>query len=255
MILALLQARTTSTRLPGKVLLPLLGRPMFLRQVERVKRSSMINKLVIATSADQSDDHLARLCEDEGIVFFRGSLDDVLDRFYRAAELEQPEHVVRLTGDCPLMDPALIDRIIAYHLDQGFDYTSNTIVPTFPDGLDIEVFRFPCLEEAWREAELPSEREHVTLFMINRPERFKLGVYFNERDLSHLRWTVDERLDYELIKLIFENLYHHNPEFTAEDVLGFLQANPDLATMNSAYQRNEGLQKSLQEDEEYRKGR
>lgn len=255
MILAIIQARTTSTRLPGKVLKPLLDRPMLVRQVERVKRSQLINVLLVATSTDQSDDRLAEICKKEGVACFRGSLDDVLDRFYRAALSYRPRHVVRLTGDCPLSDPGIIDQAIKCHIGGAWDYTTNTIEPTFPDGLDVEVFRFACLEQAWREAELPSEREHVTPFMINRPDRFKLCSFKSGRDLSHLRWTVDEEPDYELVKIIFEKLYPQNPAFTAEDVLAYIEANPELQEMNSAFDRNEGYLKSLQADENYRKGK
>ena len=255
MILCILQARMSSSRFPGKVLKPLLGEPMLLRQVERVKRSTLIDHLLVATSITSSDDLLAKVCQDRNIEVFRGALDDVLDRFYQAANIYKPRQVVRLTGDCPLMDPDLIDRLIEYHLENSFDYSSNTIEPTFPDGLDVEVFSFESLRQAWEEAELPSEREHVTQFMINRPERFKLGNYKNDLDLSHLRWTVDEELDYQLVKIIFENLYPINPHFSTEEVLTFLNTKPDLYTINSCYIRNEGLLKSLEEDQEYRKGK
>lgn len=248
MILGILQARVSSTRLPGKVLKNILGLPMILRQVERVRRAKMINRLLIATSLDQSDDPVEELCRLNNIQCFRGSLDDVLDRFYRAALPFMPGHVVRLTGDCPLADPELIDRVVSFHLEGGFDYTANTLEPTYPDGLDVEVFRFSCLKQAWEEAKLPSQREHVTLFMHRQPERIRIGSFKNDIDLSSLRWTVDEPLDFEIVTRIYEALYPSNPAFVMKDILAFQEKNKELFSLNGLYQRNEGLQKSLTED-------
>jgi len=148
MILAILQARTSSSRLPGKVLKPILGKPMLLLQIERVRRARKIDKLVVATSNDPSDDGIEALCKQHGIDCFRGSLNDVLDRFYRAALTYNPEHIVRLTGDCPLIDPELVDSIIDMHLEGNYDYTSNAIQMTFPDGLDVEILTIKVLKEA-----------------------------------------------------------------------------------------------------------
>lgn len=248
MIVAVLQARVSSTRLPGKVLKPIMGEPMILRQIERIKRVNSIDKLVIATSKDNTDLPLAELCERHGINCFRGELDDVLDRFYHVAKLYNAEHIVRLTGDCPLADPQLIDQVIAYYLSGDFDYVSNTLEPTYPDGLDVEVFRFSSLEQAWKEAVLPSQREHVTPFLYHQVGRFKIGSYKNEVDLSGLRWTVDEVADFKLISKIYEVLYAINPHFTTADVMAFLDRNPELKTVNTHHGRNEGYLKSLGED-------
>ena len=245
LIAAILQARVSSTRLPGKVLRPILGVPMIIRQIERIHRAQLIDKLIIATSTDPTDNTLADLCEEKNIVFFRGSLNDVLDRFYQAAKPLHPEHIVRLTGDCPLTDPQLVDRIITFHLQGGFDYTSNALEPTYPDGLDVEIFRFPCLDQAWKEATLPSQREHVTPFINRQPDRYRIGHIKNAVDLSHLRWTVDEPLDFVLVTRIYEELLPENPEFTTDDVLALLNANPELITLNARYARNEGYRKSL----------
>lgn len=247
MILAILQARVSSSRLPGKVLKPILGKPMLIRQIERVRRARLIDRLLVATSHDASDDPIEKLCRENGITCFRGKLDDVLDRFYQAAKPLTPDHVVRLTGDCPLIDPYLIDQVITFHLQEEFDYTSNTVEPTFPDGLDVEVFRFSCLQQTWEKAKLPSQREHVTLFMYRHPERFRIGSFKKDTDLSSLRWTVDELLDFELMTQVYEALYPSDPEFTTEDILAFLGKNAWLKGMNTAYQRNAGLQKSLLE--------
>jgi spore coat polysaccharide biosynthesis protein SpsF len=254
-VVAILQARVSSSRLPGKVLLPILGQPMLARQVERVQRARLFGALIVATSIDPSDDPIEALCKERQIVCFRGSLDDVLDRFFRAAEPLQPDHVVRLTGDCPLADPELIDRVITFHIQGGFDYTSNAIEPSYPDGLDVEVFRFACLGQAWKEALLPSQREHVTPFLHTQPGRFRIGSFRGPVDLSHLRWTVDEGKDFELVEKIYGLLYPQHPLFDMNDVLILLEKYPELKDMNSKYVRNEGLRKSLAEDEHFlRKG-
>lgn len=248
MILAVLQARVSSSRLPEKVLKPILGRPMLALQIERLRRSRRIGRLVLATSSDPSDDALESLGRAEGVEVFRGSLDDVLDRFYRAALPHRPDHVVRLTGDSPLADAALIDAIIDDHLASGNDYTTNAVEPTWPDGLDAEVFRFRCLEEAWREAKLPSQREHVTPFINRQPQRYDVRHYKGEQDLSALRWTVDEPADFKLVDIIYGELYPSNPAFTTADVLALLKRRPELETLNTTHKRNEGYEKSLAAD-------
>jgi spore coat polysaccharide biosynthesis protein SpsF len=245
---AILQARTSSSRLPGKVLLPLLGEPMLLRQIERVSRCSQIDDLVVATSVDPSDDAIEALCAANRVGCFRGSLEDVLDRFYRAAVLHRANTVVRLTGDCPLADPGLIDDVITF-LDQGrFDFVSNAIEPTFPDGLDAAAFRMNLLKEAWQEATLPSDREHVTMFMRRHSARYRIGSYRGGIDRSHLRWTVDEPEDFTLVARIYEKLYPINPHFSTEDILRLLDAEPELLALNDGIERNEGLRRSLQKD-------
>jgi spore coat polysaccharide biosynthesis protein SpsF len=248
-VLAVLQARTTSRRLPQKVLLPLAGKPMLARQIERIRRARYIDELLVATSVDPSDDSLETLCEREAVACFRGSLDDVLDRFYRAAATRSPEHVVRLTGDCPLTDPAVIDQTIELYLQGGFDYASNALEPTFPDGLDVEVFRFACLEAAWRDAKSLAQREHVTLFIYQNPDRFRTGCYRNKTNLAQLRWTVDEPQDYEFVKQVYEALYPANPHFTMHDVLRFSAQHPEASAVNRGIERNEGLARALQREE------
>lgn len=247
-ILAILQARMNSTRLPGKVLKPLLGIPMLQRQIERIKRSKMIDKLIVATSDQDSDNPIRFLCENNGIPVFRGSLDDVLDRFYQCALSNAPNHIVRLTGDCPLADPLLIDEIISYHLTEKNDYTSNTLEPTYPDGLDVEVFCFSVLKTTWIESELPSEREHVTPYIYKQPDKFKLGSFKNNTDLSHLRWTVDEEVDYEFVQKVYTKLYPDNPTFGTLDLLAYIERDQGLIDLNGHFKRNEGYFKSLQKD-------
>lgn len=248
-VLAVLQARMDSTRLAGKVLAPIMGRPMLGRQLDRVTRSRLIERLVVAISDDDADDPLAAFLVSEGVGMYRGSPDDVLDRFYCAAAAHEPGTVVRLTGDCPLADPQLIDRVIEEHLAGDFDYSSNCLEPTWPDGLDAEVLRFDALHQAWQKATLASDREHVTPYIHQRPELFRLHSIKGEKDLSHHRWTVDEAEDLELVTRIYAALLPQNPEFGTADVLEFLQRNPELALLNRSYQRNEGYERSRMNDE------
>jgi len=248
MILAVLQARMSSTRLPGKVVKPILGRPMLMRQIERLQHATCIDHLIIATSIETLDSEIEELCDAENIKCYRGSLDDVLDRIYSAALLFEPEHVIRLTGDCPLVDPELIDKLVDYYLANEFDYASNTLNPTWPDGLDVEVMKFECLEIAWREAKLISEREHVTSYIYNHPKKFNLGSYENDKDLSSLRWTVDESADFDLVNHIYEKLYSDGVEFSTNDILELLKNNPDLTHINNGVIRNEGYLESIEKD-------
>jgi spore coat polysaccharide biosynthesis protein SpsF (cytidylyltransferase family) len=249
--LAILQARISSTRLPGKVLLPILGEPMLFRQIERVNRCARFDKLIVATSSDLTDDPLAFECTNHQVECFRWSLDDVLDRFVQAAKRYQPETVVRLTGDCPLADPELIDKVIEYFWEGDFDYVSNCDPPTFPDGLDVEVIKFSCLETAHREAVLPSHREHVTPFIRSHPERFRLGNYACDTNRSQLRWTVDESEDLEFVRSIYEMLYPAKPDFRTDDILNALEKHRNLQTINSKFERNEGVKKSLVADVDF----
>ncbi len=245
----------SSTRLPGKVLRPVLGVPMLGRQIERLRRSRRIDQLVVVTSVNRSDDKLARFCQSIGVECFRGSLEDVLDRFYQAALHYRPEHIVRLTGDCPLADPELIDRVISLHLEGGFDYSSNIIEPTFPDGLDVEVFRFAALERAWKEAVLPSHREHVTIFLHSQPKLFRLGSYRGRSDFHELRWTVDEPEDLRKVRTVYRRLYPNNPNFGSDEIYALFSEHPELCCGDNSSARNKGLLKSLLQDEVFPRAR
>jgi spore coat polysaccharide biosynthesis protein SpsF len=244
--LAILQARASSSRLPGKVLMPVLGTPMLRHQLDRVRRARSLDALVVATSTDPSDDPVAALCADAGVESFRGSLTDVLDRFYQVARLRRPRAIVRLTGDCPLIDPAVIDRVVKFF--DGGDFDIAGTAETFPDGLDVEVVRYDILERAWREATRRSDREHVTLFVHRQPEAFRVGRLASESNLSDMRWTVDEPEDFEFVRRVYEALYPQNPAFTTADILDLLERQPELASINRGIMRNEGLQRSLAAD-------
>jgi len=243
----------SSSRLAGKVLKPIIGKPMLARQIERIRRARRIDRIMVATSTDLSDDALQEVCTAEGILCFRGSLSDVLDRFYRAAESSTPApgHIVRLTGDCPLADPGVIDDLIAFYADGSYDYASNALEPTFPDGLDAEVFSMKALRCAWERAVLPSQREHVTPYLYTPENGFRVGSYKNDTDYSALRWTVDEPQDFEFVKAVYEHLYPANPRFGMQDILHLLARTPELLDLNRHFMRNEGMLKSLKRDEEW----
>lgn len=221
----------SSTRLPGKVLKPILGRPMLLHQLDRARRASALDRLVVATSTDDSDHDVAHACRNAGYDCERGSLHDVLDRFWQITSRDGAEHIVRLTGDCPLTDPEIIDLVVDAHLTAGADYTSNTRPrSTWPDGLDVEVVRAGVLEQAWREAASPSDREHVLPYVWNRPDRFRLSTVSGEMNLGHWRWSVDEASDFEFVESIFAALYPRDPMFGFRDVQVFCRQKLSILT-------------------------
>ncbi len=232
--IAIIQARMSSSRLPGKVLRPILGRPMLAWQIERMRRARLIDRLVVATSAEPGDDALAEFCARENIDCHRGSLNDVLGRFFGAAQAFGPaEHVVRLTGDCPLGDPEIVDACIALHVANGADYTSNSVSRTYPDGLDVEAMTFDALERAARGASTDYEREHVTPHLYRNPEKFRLDVLRSPRDLTRLRWTVDKPADFAFAARVFAELVPANPAFSWRDILALVEARPDIAAINA----------------------
>lgn len=248
--LAVVQARLSSSRLPGKVLMPLHGMPMILFMLARVKRATRIDELVLATSTDASDDLLADAATAAGYTVHRGPLDDVLARFAGAVEPRTADWVVRLTGDCPLIDPAIVDRVIAQAQGEALDYCTNADPASFPDGLDVEVFTRAALFAAAADAKLQSEREHVTLFIRNHPERFKLNHLRAVADLSALRWTVDHADDLALVQALVAALAAQGRDPLAADLFDLLRVvseQPHLAHAN-LHQRNEGLLKSLLAD-------
>jgi glutamate-1-semialdehyde 2,1-aminomutase/spore coat polysaccharide biosynthesis protein SpsF len=247
-IIGIVQARCSSTRLPNKVLLPILGEPSILHLIRRAQNSRLIQKLILATSIDRSDDNLAALCKQKGIYCYRGSLDDVLARFYHAALPYQPDHIVRLTGDCPLVDPSLIDQVIELHLNTQVDYTSNALPPSYPDGFDVEVVKWSALEKAYQQATLASDREHVMPYIYHHPEQFKLSNLMAADDWSRLRCTVDHIEDFTLINKIFDELQPKNVLFGWGDVIELLQSQPTLVTLNQHYVRNAGYAQSIAND-------
>lgn len=221
----------SSTRLPGKVLKPVAGAPMILRQVERVRRAGRIDRLVVATSDQAGDDPLAAVLSDAGVEVFRGPLDDVLARFLGALEAHPAEHVVRLTADCPLADPGLIDAAVARHLATGADYTANRVASAgYPKGQDVEVITARALRRAGAEAATPEEHEHVTWGVWNHPERYRIERLAPPVDEGEVRWTVDRPDDLEFVRAVYEALYPRDPAFSSDDVRAFVRAHPQWAT-------------------------
>lgn len=250
-VVALVQARTNSTRLPGKVLKPILGIPMILMQLNRIRRAKLIDEIIVTTSNHTTDDELADLCISNEISVFRGDLDNVLNRFVNAISNVRANTIVRLTGDCPLCDPEIIDLVISEHRKSNADYTSNALDPTFPDGLDVEVMTRAALEAAHKNAYLPSHLEHATPFIYKNTALFKLHSVQATINNSHMRWTVDEVDDFRFVSNIYEHLYPKNPDFKTSDILNLLESRPKLQSVNSHIGRNEGFKKSLEDDKKF----
>ncbi|WP_420335130.1 aminotransferase class III-fold pyridoxal phosphate-dependent enzyme [Roseibium sp.] len=235
---AIIQARMGSTRLPKKVMLPIHDRPMIDHLIDRLSLARGVDKIVLATSSSPENDELAAHVEGLGIAVFRGSESDVLDRYYQAARLHNADTIVRITGDCPLVDAGVVDQVLSLHSAERNDYTSNVSPPTFPDGLDVEVVQFEALAKAWRNASDEFQREHVTPYLRQALD-FKTGNVAASEDFSSERWTVDEPEDYELVSRIFES-FPNGAHFGWQEILALKNDNPGLFQLNSQYGRNEG---------------
>lgn len=224
-----------STRLPGKVLREVKGKPLIVHTLDRLRRCQTLDHIILATSTLPGDQALLNLAKEIGIEGFAGSEEDVLDRYYRAALRYQPETVVRCTGDCPVIDPEVTDLVVRRHWEKGRDYTSNTLVRSYPRGLDTEAMRFINLERAAREATKDYEREHVTPYLYKHPELFSIEQVRAEpsRTLPELRVCVDTIDDFELIRQVFENLYDQNPFFSGKDIVALVRSHPELMQINA----------------------
>lgn len=245
MIAAIIQARMESTRLPGKVMMDICGKPVLWHVVSRVSQSACIDKIIVATSTEHYDNVIKDFCDTEKIPVFRGSKNDVLDRYYQCALQFKTDVIVRITADCPLHDANVIDRVIHEFNKGGYDYVTNTIEYTYPDGLDVEVFSINVLESAWKNANLDSEREHVTPYISNNPTTKSKNVAAVTKYPLY-RLTLDTPEDYNFIIKIFEGL--NNYSFGLDDVVAYLKNNPDLLKINQHIGRNEGYLKSLVQD-------
>jgi spore coat polysaccharide biosynthesis protein SpsF len=251
--LVILQARMSSTRLPSKVLLEVMGKPLLAYECERILTARNVDELIIATSVDPSDDPIEVFAISNNLAFFRGDLNDVLSRYYHCATQYRNRHtlgelnIIRLTGDCPLIDPEIIDKLIGSFNENDCQYCSNTLTPTYPDGMDVEVFCYESLKKAYECARYPSDREHVTLYMKNNSSFKKFNVIARDDD-SRFRLTVDESKDFLLVKKILEEFYPKNSTFTYKEVVSFLMKNKDINNINSGISRDEGLVRSLIED-------
>lgn len=238
-VIAIVQARMSSSRLPGKVLRLIGERPMLSWVVERTRQARLVDAVVVATTEDSSDDPLAAFCVEHGYPVFRGSLYDVLDRFVQTARAYQADIVVRITADCPLIDPNVIDLTITRLIETKADFTANRLPPpwhrTYPIGLDVEVVRMAALERAWREAKEKHEREHVLPYLYDQQGRFKVEVVDTEPDYGDLRWTVDTPADLAMLQKLVSYL-PDGLKFGWRDVLAVWQAHPELAEINANIQ-------------------
>jgi spore coat polysaccharide biosynthesis protein SpsF len=225
----------TSTRLPGKIMKEVLGKSLLEYQCERMKRVKSADEIVIATTGGDADRVIVDFCDRLSIPCFRGSEQDVLSRYYEAAKAFHADVVVRLTSDCPLIDPSVVERVLQHYFDPSaeYDYVSNCLIRTYPRGMDTEVFPVRVLEEALQEATDPEDREHVTSFFYRRDRRYRLSNVAYSRDCSRHRWTVDTGEDFILIKRILENLYPATPDFSMEDVLHLVEKDPGLFAINA----------------------
>ncbi len=245
-VVAIIQARMSSSRLPGKVLLEIAGQPMLVHVVERTRLARSIDQVIVATTDDASDDRIEALCRERGYACYRGSLYDVLDRYYQAARLFQAEVVVRITSDCPLIDPGVVDKTVFGFLGvENHQTGSDVLIPydfaanrlplpwgrTYPVGLDTEVVTFAGLELAWHEARQPYQREHVMPFFYDQPERFRILHVNHEVDYGKLRWTVDTPEDLELVRQIYAR-FPGRWDFSWLEVLALFEHEPELAAIN-----------------------
>ncbi|MCR4336944.1 MAG: glycosyltransferase family protein [Candidatus Omnitrophica bacterium] len=247
---AIIQSRMGSSRLPGKVLLPLADKPVLEHVIRRVQQAKTIQDVILATTEKDEDTPLVELAIRCGAKVYRGSENDVLDRYYQAAQKFKAKTVVRITADCPVIDPKLIDQIVTQYFQVKVDYCSNTLVETFPNGEDIEVFSSQALEKAWKEARLSSEREHVTPYLKKNKEQFKVISFEGKSNLSDKRWTLDEDKDYRFLQILFDHLYVKNPYFGMDEILKFLKDHPEAEQINAQIIRDEGYLKSLKKDQE-----
>ena len=245
-IVAIIQARMGSTRYPGKVLAEIGGRPMLWYTVTRLRQARTLKHIAVATTDQPSDDPIGEFCDLHGIPLFRGSEDDVLERYYGAAKAFKADAVVRITGDCPLLDPSVVDDVVRRFLDGDVDYVSNICPPTYPDGLDTEVFSLEALQRAHAEAEWASEREHVTSYIRKHPETFRIQNVTHAKDLSSLRWTVDDDRDMAFVRAVFERL--EDVTSGLDVILSLLERHPEIAAINAGTARNEGYLRSIKED-------
>jgi len=249
-VIAITQARFGSSRLPGKVLKTIQGKTLLQIHLDRAFKARKINKLIVATTVEEEADEIAALSTKLGCSSFRGSVNDVLDRFFQATQGENADYVVRLTSDCPLIDPELIDKIVQYTIDKKLDYCSNTLEPKYPDGQDVEVFSLSALNQAWTEAKLTSDREHVTPY-IWKNSSYKGGVLFKSDNFDegysfgHLRMTIDEQKDFEVINTIIAD---KGFDCTWLEYALYLDNNQKLKEQNASIGRNEGYDKSISKE-------
>lgn len=235
---AIVAARMSSTRLPGKVLRPILGTPMLQRMMDRLRRCRQLNEIVIATSENSSDDAIVNFAREKGYLVGRGSENDVLGRYHKVASERKADVIVRLTGDCPLIDPEVTDLVIErHHASKNNDLTCNVIERTYPRGFDTEVLSWPCLDRLNRETADPLYREHVTNYVYDYQEKFNVENVTGARNHSNLRICVDTEADFELVTALYESLYPKNPNFGFREIMELIEQKPELREINAAVEQ------------------
>jgi spore coat polysaccharide biosynthesis protein SpsF len=236
----IMQARVGSSRLPAKILKEIQGKTVLEHDIQRCLRIKTARGIVIATTIEPEAEQIVQICKkfpEEKVKYYRGSVDDVLSRYYESARLVKAETIIRITSDCPLLDPMIIDSMIELFFEKNksaksLDYLSNVDLRSFPRGLDTEIFSFETLERAHKEARLPQHREHVTLYIRNHPELFRLDNFTQKIDQSGMRWTLDYPEDFEFIKSVYDYLYPKNPEFMSSDIIALLKEHPKIMSIN-----------------------
>jgi spore coat polysaccharide biosynthesis protein SpsF len=239
-IATIIQARMGSSRLPGKVLLPLAGKPLILQMYERVSNAKNTGIIVVAITEENSDNKLFKLCKQNNIETYRGNALDLLDRHYQTAKKYQAEVVLKIPSDCPLIDPQIIDKVILHYINNKnkYDFVSNFHPPSYPDGNDVEIMSFKTLENAWINAEKDFEREHTTPYIWENPDKFRIGNVVWETGLDYSlthRFTIDYKEDYDFIKRVYDELYYENPYFGLNDILNLLERKPEIKKINQMY--------------------
>lgn len=241
---AIIQARCGSTRLPGKIFMAINGKPLLWHVVNRLKYAELIDDIIVATTTDSKDDTTEEWCKENEIKCYRGSEDDVLNRFYNAAVTFPCDVIVRVTADDPFKEPNIVDKIIKKLIDENLDLSCNVFPPSFPEGLDCEVFTFNVLETMEKTTNNPYDREHVTPYIYNHPEKFKIGNLTSSRQLSNYRWTIDNKEDYEMVNAIYEKRKNSQEEILLMgEILEILEENPEIASINSDVKRSAMYQK------------
>ncbi|MBS4035715.1 MAG: glycosyltransferase family protein [Ignavibacterium sp.] len=239
-IITIIQARNGSSRLPNKVMMPLCGKPLLLRMLERVFLSKLAGKVIVAITTDKSDDAIEANCTNNQIKFFRGHPTDLLDRHFKAALESNADAVVKIPSDCPLIDPQIIDKVLKFYIDNSdkYDYVSNLHPATYPDGNDVEIFSMTALKVAWENATRELEREHTTPYFWENPDKFRIGNVEWETGLDYSmshRFTIDYIEDYLFIQAVYDELYNRNPEFSVNDILELLERKPEIKQLNEKY--------------------
>ena len=236
---AIIQARCGSTRFPNKVFALIDGKPLLCHVVNRLKFATKIDDIIVATTVSEKDDKIEEWCKENNVLCFRGSEENVLNRYYSASEAFPSDYVVRITADDPFKEPKVIDAVITKLIEEGYDHVTNNLPPSFPEGLDCEAFKKSALDRSEKEAETAFEREHVTQYIYHHPEIFKIGNVSNPENLSYLRWTVDKDVDFEMVKAVYA---HRNPAnkgiLLMDEILAILKANPEIEKINSKVERS-----------------